>query len=408
MRDPLGADPPVAGSPPRRILFTVHHVGPGGMEQQMLHLARGLLARGDQVTIGFLNPDAKDDIAEVERRGARVVALGSRKRHARVTSVSAAVRALARDCDLVHCTGWDASLWGRLGAVAAGRPAVVTEHALDRRRQVSAAGGSRARLIAWHNRLLAPWTYAMVAVAESQVDLLRDEGVPRSKISVIPNGVPLRARRDGSRDAPTRASLGIPDGALVVLQIARFHPLKRQDLTYDAVRASRRRLGDVHLLFAGYHSDFQRALAKRIDDDGSDWVHFLGVRSDIPGLLALSDLAVLPSEAEALPMAVLEAMAMGVPQVVTDVGDMGAVVRRTGAGLVVAPKDGAALEEACQRVLSDRELARELGSRALAAANEFDVETMIDRYAALFDAAIASARRGGAARGLSRVRSLLG
>jgi glycosyltransferase involved in cell wall biosynthesis len=364
------------------------------MERQLLHLAHGLAARGDDVAIACIHPWGID-FAEVMDAGVRILKVG--RRHHRTDRLLAVARVarLARARDLVHCTGWDASLWGRIGGVLARRPVLVTEHTPGRETQVSeGSGASRAQLIAWHNRLLDPFTYATVAVAERQVPWLREEGVRADGIVHIPNGVPLAPVRAAARAGGVdRAALGVPDGARVVIHVARFEPQKRQAVTYETVRALRDELGeDVHVLFAGYGYEHKDALEERVRAAGdAAWVHFLGPRDDVAALLALADLAVLPSSAEALPMVVIEAMAVGVPQVATDVGDVAAVLRATGAGLVVDADDLGAFRAACRSVLTDAGVAARLREQALARADEFDAGVMVDRYSRLFDAAIAGA-----------------
>jgi glycosyltransferase involved in cell wall biosynthesis len=293
---------------------------------------------------------------------------------------------MARASGLVHCTGWDSSLWGRLAAGLARRPVVVTEHTPGRDTQISRGGAPPKRLIAWHNRVLDPITAATVVVAERQRPILGREGVRAEKIVHIPNGVPLDELRNGGA-ALSREALGLGAGAQVVVHVARFMPQKRQELTYATMRAVRERSGDLQLLFVG-DGPGRAVLERRAREDGADWVSFLGIRHDVPALLGLADLAVLPSSAEALPMVVLEALGAGVPQVVTDVGDLPAVLAR-GGGLVVSKDDPGAFEDACAQILRDPELAARLRREALARAEELDTGPMTDRYSKLFDAVLA-------------------
>ena len=371
----------------RRLLLLVYQVGAAGMEQQMLHLAEALARRGDDVTVGSFG--CWIDVTDAKEAGVRFVRLGRpRSRRDRVRAAPLIAR-LARDRDVVHCTGWDASLWGRLGGFLARRPVIVTDHSPSRAVDVSHGGARRDRLIALHNRLLDPLTYATVAVAERQVPVLRGEGVAERRIVQIPNGVPVDALRAAAQEGPTRAELGIPEGAKVVLQAARFEPQKRQHVTLDAVRRLREESGeDVHAVFCGIPGKSTEEFEQHVAEDGGPWVHVLGPRRDVPGLLALADLAVLPSSAEALPMAVLEAMAVGAPQVATNVGEVGSILRSCEAGLVVEPDDTEGFFTACRSVLTDPAVADRLREGATRCAEEFDEARMTDHYAALFDAAI--------------------
>ena len=376
-------------SEPRKILFFVYYIGAGGMETQLLHLAHGLAVRGDHVTIACF--DRWIDTAWVEEAGVRIEEFAPRRRLERMAFASTRLARFARGFDVVHATGWDASLWGRWAGILARRPTLFTEHSPGRETQMSdTSGQGRARLIAAHNRMLDPFTYAAIAVASPQLATLRSEGVSEKKIVVIPNGVPLDPIREAAATPPSRASLGVPEDAVVIAHVARFEAQKRQRLTYDTVARLRASTGkDLHVLFVGRGDALKADLERTAEADGADWAHFLGVRDDVPALLGAADLAVLPSSAEALPMVMIEAMATGTAQVATDVGDVGEVLRRTGAGLVVSPDDLSGFEAACLRVLSEPELAERLGRAGLDASGEFGCDLMVERYSGLFDAALA-------------------
>lgn len=392
----------------RKILMLVHWLAPGGMEAQALELADGLARRGHEVTLGFFRT-AHLDLARDAAANLRIVKLGKPGRAARMAAAPRIAR-MARRHDVVHCTGWDASLWGRLGGILGRRPVVVTDHSADREIHVSQSGRSRAGLMAWHNRLLSPFTYATVAVAARQLEVLASEGVDLSRVVVIPNGVSLARIHEGA-DAPVqRSSLGIPEDAKIVIHVARWGEMKRQHLTYEAVRNLRADVGDVHVLFAGRtdDGDLMAGAQRRAEEEGATWAHFLGVRDDVPSLLAIADLAVLPSSAEALPMSIIEAMAAGVPQVASDVGDIPALLHDTGAGLVFGVDDPAAFEQACRAVLTDEALAARLGEAGRQASRRFDAATMVDRYSELFEAAAGGAplsSPGGQARARTSVET---
>jgi glycosyltransferase involved in cell wall biosynthesis len=136
------------------------------------------------------------------------------------------------------------------------------------------------------------------------------------------------------------------------------------------------------------------AFGERVREIGAgEWAHVLGVRDDVPAVLSLADVAVLPSTTEALPMTMIETMAVGIPQVTTEVGELGPTLREADAGLTVPVSDLDAFHVACRAVLSDPDLRARLRDGALAAVDEFDATRMVDRYAALFEAAISGRPR---------------
>jgi glycosyltransferase involved in cell wall biosynthesis len=374
-------------TPKPRILMAVHNLRPGGAERQLIDLARGLSRRGLTVRIVCIGePDI--DTAPLTEDGVEVIGLGAVRRRDRPGAVLRMAR-LAREADLVHCTMWDATLWARIAAILARRPVIVADHATDRNVQVSRSGRRRDRAIAVHNRLLDPFTYATVACAESQIPLLRSEGVAARKIEYIPNGVPTAALRAEAVPPPDREALGISDDARVVIHIAQFRPEKNQAATYEAVRRLRGELGDVHALFVGIGRAIKEPMERRATDEGADWAHFLGMRSDVPALLALSDVAVLPSTSDTMPLSILEAMAIGVPIVASDVGDIAGLVEEPGAGICVPPGDVDAFTDACRRVLADADLHARLAAGALGASRRFDSDAMVDSYLELIDRALA-------------------
>lgn len=372
-------------SPRRRILLVINCLGWAGAETQLYHLALGLAEAGHSVTLLAVE-SVITDVRRLEEAGVEVVTLDVSCRRQKVASVRRIARH-ARRADVVHCTGWDATLWGRLGAALARRPAVITEHTPGREHQSTHKRFSRARLIALHNQLLDRVTYATIAVAKWQIELLENEGVSGDSIVHIPNAVPVAELRRAASAGPTREALGIPLEARVLVHIARFVPQKGQALTLRAAVRLRERCGDVRVLFVG-EGETEAAVRSEAETIGAGWATFLGRRDDVPGLVALADASVLPSEAEGLPMTLIEAIALGTPIVATDVGDVGDLIETTGAGECVPAGDEDAYRAACERVLGDQDRRAEIVAAAERAAPEFDAPRMVRRYEAVLEAAV--------------------
>jgi glycosyltransferase involved in cell wall biosynthesis len=372
----------------RRILLVTNWVGWGGAETQLDYLAIGLREAGWEVEMlaiaGILR-----DVGALRAAGVEVSSLEARGPVPKLRKLPKIVRR-ARRADLVHCTGWDATLWGRLGALFARRPALITEHTPGRELQVTETGASRARLISLHNRLLDRVTYAVIVVGVWQRELLEGEGVNGEKIVHIPNAVPIEDLRRRSEQGPSREELGIPADALVVTEVARFYSQKHQRTALRAVSRLRERFGDVRMVFVGDGPEEPdvKAEAERL---GAEWASFLGYREDVPGLVRLADLSVLPSTGEGLPMSLIESIALHTPAVGTDVGDVRWLLETTGGGLCVLPGDEDAFVEACGRVLGDAALRERLVEDGTRTVGMFDAPKMVDRYARVFEAAIAAA-----------------
>ncbi len=371
---------------PRRVLMVINGLGSGGGESQMIYLAAGLAELGHEVTVACLNW-VRRDIAPLLDAGVRVLVFDARGPAAKLRTLPLLIR-LARRAEVVCSSLFDATLYGRLAAIAAGRPAVTIEHTPGRALSKSRSGRSRARWAALHNRLLDPFTHTVIATAYWQLPILGAEGVSASKLRVIHNGVPVDALRAAAETGVTRAELGIPEDAKVLVHVARFTPQKNQGATLEVVRRLREDLGDVRVLFAGA-GELQPEVEARAEAMGAQgWASFLGRRQDVPRLLRLADVFVLPSFAEAMPLSILEALAVGVPVISTDVADIRRILELTGGGIVVPAGDDDAYERACRRVLANPRAHERLALAAERGAREhFDHRAMAERYARVFDAA---------------------
>jgi glycosyltransferase involved in cell wall biosynthesis len=267
---------------------------------------------------------------------------------------------------------------------------VITEHTPGRELQSTHKRFSRARLIALHNRLLDRVTYATIAVAAWQFDLLESEGVRRESIVRIPNAVPIDELRTAATLGPRREELGIPESAKVIVHIARFAPQKGQLTTLRTGTRLRERFGDVRVVFIG-EGPHEAEVKREAESIGADWVSFLGRRDDVPGLVRLADVSVLPSTGEGLPMTLIEAIVLETPVVATDVGDVRDLLESTGGGECVPAGDEGAFLEACARVLGDEDLRARIREADAQAAPRFDAEEMVRRYAQVLEAAVEAA-----------------
>lgn len=298
-----------------RALHVITGLGVGGAEQQLRLLLRHLPAQCDVVTLTNPGPVAAGLAAD----GVRVthLGMGGNRDLGALPRLTRLIR--AGGYDVVHTHLYRACLYGRIAARLAGvRAVVATEHSIGDTRLEGRplTAGVRALYLAGE-RL----GRATVAVSPAVAGRLRRWGVPASRIHVIPNGIDAsRFAYDEARRKEARAYHGLPEDAYVIGGVGRLAPGKRFDLL---VRALARMPGDVRLLLVGGGPEEEalRRLARGLGV--ADRLVLTGERPYLPGpgddapgvvaLLSAMDVLASPSAEEAFGLAVVEALAAGLP-----------------------------------------------------------------------------------------------
>jgi glycosyltransferase involved in cell wall biosynthesis len=225
----------------------------------------------------------------------------------------------------------------------------------------------------------------LVAVSDDVATAIRTRIRPsRGHLHTIPNGVAVE-RYAHATPAGLRTELQIPvDGCLVVC-VAKMLEQKGHRHLVDAMLAPPLREAPLHVALVG-DGPLREAIRARARDAGVlGRLHLLGNRSDVPSVLAAADAFVLPSLWEGLPMALLEAMAAGLPVVATSVAGTRQVVEDERHGLLVPPGDPSALAVALNRVVRDPALRTRLGKAARNHVRaEFSVDAQARRHADLY------------------------
>lgn len=227
------------------------------------------------------------------------------------------------------------------------------------------------RRVMVQQRLLTKLMEGIIAVSGHTRDaLVTDLGWPAEKITVVPNAVPL------DHPGPQLPTLGeeLAPGALVVALVpGRMVPQKGHRYLLEAAR----QVSGVRFLLAGDGPDRPLLEGLATELQISDRVRFLGQRNDVPELMAVSDLVVVPSLFEGWPLVVLEAMAAGRAIVSTRIGGIVEMIRDGENGVLVEPADPAALAAAIRDLAADPGRRDRLGAAARATAlSSFSVEMM--------------------------------
>lgn len=210
---------------------------------------------------------------------------------------------------------------------------------------------------------------------------------------VIPNGIDIEEFVPSSQArASVRSELGLEEKAFLIGLTGRYHPTKDHANFLKAAALISKAYPETHFLLAGREVDHQNmALCDSIRELGlTERTHLLGERHDIARLAAAVDIFSLSSAGESCPNVIGEAMACGVPCVVTDVGDALWMVGET--GTVVPPRTAKALMTAWKEMIDmGRQMRLALGGRARARVIEnFQLQAIMSRYEHLYETVLAS------------------
>jgi glycosyltransferase involved in cell wall biosynthesis len=266
-------------------------------------------------------------------------------------------RVMDSGADILHTHDYKTNVLGGLAARRAEKsmPWVATVHLHTRTTR-------RLRIYRALDLFLLRLADRVITVSRDQRRMLLERGVDRRRLVLIPNVIDASgfAASAGKRE-DTRAALGLLPEVPVAILVGRLTAQKAVDCFLTVASAVSDVRPDARFLIVGDGPE-RPALDAQTDALGiSDNVLFLGYREDVPSLLLASDVFVLSSLAEGLPLALLEAMAVGLPVVASRVGGVPDVVRGGENGILVRPGMPLSLAEGMLELMEDPEQARRLG-----------------------------------------------
>ncbi|HWC12106.1 MAG TPA: glycosyltransferase [Acidimicrobiales bacterium] len=358
LRDPPGD--------PRRVVLVTNGLVRAGTETQIVRLAAWLRAHGDEVGILSILPTAAfaDELAALQ------VPVAHLRLRPRLRAVSALVGGwqvlrLWRP-DVLVSFGYQANVLGRVAGALAGVPVRISSLRNER------FGGRLREIVIRATSFLATTTTTNSHRAAE--GFVRRRVVPAGRLVVIPNSLDVAAIEAGAGDRATaRRELAVGDDDFLWLAMGRLHPQKdyRTLLTAFADLVSGH--PSARLRIAG-EGRLRAELLDLLEELGlGDHACLVGLRDDVPRLLAAADGLVMASAWEGLPNVVMEAMAAGLPVVATRVGGVPELVEDGRTGSLVPPRDPAALARAMAGIMA-------LPPTARAAMGEQGRVTVGDRF----------------------------
>jgi len=340
-----------------------------GVTTYYLNVIPALLRAGVDLTVCLLR-EPHPAAEKLERFGIKPIFLSAHRMNPFVATRVAQL-AKQRGCRILHAGGMKGALMARVAARVV--PAQVLVHVHDHD-----IPPLPVRLL--HRAFARPTDLGICVSRAVGETAEKAYYVRHDRVRVVHNGLDLeRFRQQVRPDARSRvrADLAVPADSRVLALIGRFYVEKGHQEMIRMMPAIAARCPDVVLLLVGdgpYRRDCE-SLAEQLNVQPH--VRFLGQRSDVPELLAASDLLVMPSHIEGFPLAVVEALALGRPVVGYDVGGMGEAVEHGRTGELVPARSMDAFVAAVVSMLDDRVALDAYSKRALAAAEQFSVDAHV-------------------------------
>jgi len=342
------------------VCHLIHALGPGGAEQVLVDLARVAPAVGLRVSVIALTGDADSVHArQLRSAGASVTSLRLRSRWDPRAFPRAARAVRAMRPDLLHAHMKHADLVAAVTSLRLKIPVVSTLHVVDDQ------PGPVARGKRWLAGLARRrFTARTIAVSEAQRRwYLSSNSASPDDVTTIHNGVLVETRRISTAEREAiRAGFDVRPEQILVANVAIMRPGKGQEDLLAAVSILPEASPVVVVLIGDGDGRPGLEQMARTDPAIGDRTRFAGYREDVPRILQASDILAHPSHADALPTAVIHAMAAGLPVVASEVGGIPEILGDT--GILVPPGDPRTLSQTLEELASDPGRRAALGSAA--------------------------------------------
>jgi glycosyltransferase involved in cell wall biosynthesis len=287
-------------------------------------------------------------------------------------------QALRRErIDVLHAHSFGQNAWASVIGRLTGVPAVIAhEH--------NWAFSGRALRPVIDREIIARCASSMIVVShEARRRMIEIERIAPERLVMLPNGIRALPPGDGGA---VRAELGIGRDDPVIGTVCILRAEKALDVLVRAAALLARDLPRLRVLIVGDGEERGRIETMVHQLGLEDHVLLTGLRSDVPDVLAALDVAVLSSDYEGIPLSMLEFMDAGKPIVATRVGGIPEVIQDGVHGVLVPPRDEAALAAAIGGLLGDTDAAREMGARAQdRCRREFSLDRIVERLQQLYE-----------------------
>ena len=355
----------------------------GGVEKYVVDLANNIDSRKFIPVIFCLGNHGP--LAEKIKKNTKIYCLNKKKGND-IGLVLRLSRLFKKEkIDIIHSNNWSTFAESVIAKQFAGNiPLIHTQHGME----MNDLESKEKRFI--RNRLrqfLSFFTNQIVVVScATKQFVCKEWGISEKKAKLIYNGIDINNfKQDSSKRKICRLALGVNEDETVIGSVGRLMRVKNYGLLLKAVSKLHMNYKKVKILFVGDGPERNslRLLAKELDI--LDKIIFLGNRADISDLLCAMDIFVLPSISEGVSIALLEALASGLPAIATSVGGNKEIIQDNINGILVENNNPDDLCKAIERMLSDRDYRRTLGNNGISRVREvFLLDRMLWEYENLY------------------------
>jgi L-malate glycosyltransferase len=320
-------------------------------------------------------------VSDLEARGVKISYFPARKLldPVRFIKILKYIKTTQPDIIQTHLTY--SNILGGLAGLFAGVPVIGTLHSSGKDRRYSK---TRETLETWVLRL---FTYSVVAVG-NKTAAAHFPRLGKNKIRVIENGISDFLQLSEEERQTIRHELVGNKNVSIIVTVGRLSPVKGYEYLISGFKIIHTQFPNTKLVFVGDGQLMRDLKTQASSLQLEDSIHFLGDRSDVPSILAASDIYINSSVIEGMPLAVMEAMAVGLPIIATDVGDMPEMVTDD-CGIIIPAKNPERVASAAIELLTHPEKLEVMGrhARELAERN-FSGSAWLDKLLSLYDEAI--------------------
>lgn len=376
-----------------KVLHIITRLDKGGSAENTFLTVKGLDKEKYDVTLmsGPVEDASQERRAQVEEYGIRYIHLPVLVRNIHMVYDLIALfkiyRFLAKEkFDVVHTHTSKAGLLGRFAAKLAGTPLVV--HTPHGHIFYGYFGRLKTKMFIRLEKLASRMTNKIVALTDGErSDYITHKIAREGKCIVIHSGIELDRYRELTLEEKNKLKkeIGIPEDALVVGTAGRLAPVKGPEFMIKASQYISLESPETYLVFAGdgpLKEDLQ-TLAKKTGTDKN--IVFLGWRDDVPRILSVFDIFLLPSLNEGMGRVLAEAMALGKPIVASNVGGVPDLVIHGKNGYLVPPQNPEELAKYTQLLLEDKDKREKMGRAGKEMASGFTHDAMVQKITNLYE-----------------------